>query len=80
MTNVQVRDVPEAVLVALKQRAGARGVSLQRFLRDVLLAEAAVATNAAVLDDAAGEPDGYPAREGDAAAELERQRGERDGR
>jgi len=47
MSNVQVRDVPDAVLRALKQRAAAQGLSLQRFLQEVLLAEAAVATNAA---------------------------------
>lgn len=74
MSNVQVRDVPDAVLLALKQRATARGLSLQRFLREVLLAEAAVATNAALLDEAADDPGTYRARPGEAAAELGRQR------
>lgn len=74
MSQVQVRDVPDAVLRALKQRAAARGMSLQRFLQEVLAAEAAVATNAALLDDAAADPDGYPAEPGDAAAQLEVER------
>ena len=80
MANVQVRDVPEPVLAALKQRATARGISLQRFLRDVLFAEAAVTTNAALLDDAAADPEGFLARPGDAASELDRQRDDRDPR
>ena len=77
MSNVQVRDVPAAVLRALKQRAAAQGLSLQRFLQEVLLAEAAVATNAALLDDAAADVGGYPAEPGDAAAELDRERRDR---
>jgi plasmid stability protein len=78
MTNVQVRDVPEAVLAALKQRAAAEGASLQRFLRDMLFAEASVTTNAALLDDAAADPDGYAVQAGDAADVLDRQRADRD--
>ena len=74
MTNVQVRDVPDAVLRALKQRAAVQGLSLQRFLQEVLVAEAAVVTNAALLDDAAADVGGYPAEPGDAAEELDRQR------
>ena len=74
MSNVQVRDVPDAVLRALKQRAAAQGLSLQRFLQEVLLAEAAVATNAALLDDAAADADGYRAEPGGAAAELDHER------
>ena len=77
MSNVQVRDVPDAVLRALKQRAAAQGLSLQRFLQEVLVAEAAVVTNAALLDDAAADRGGYRAEPGDAAAELD---GERRGR
>jgi plasmid stability protein len=77
MSNVQVRDVPEAVLRALKQRAAAQGLSLQRFLQEVLLAEAAVVANAALLDDAAADAGGYRAEPDDAAAELDRQRGGR---
>jgi plasmid stability protein len=74
MSNVQVRDVPDVVLRALKQRAAAQGLSLQRFLREVLLAEAAVASNAALLDDAETDVDGYRAELGDAASELARAR------
>ena len=78
MTNVQVRDVPDAVLRALKQRAVAEGLSLQRFLQEVLFAEAAVVTNAVLLDDAAADGGGYLAQPGDAAAELDRERRGRD--
>lgn len=78
MSNVQVRDVPDAVLRALKQRAAAQGLSLQRFLQEILRAEAAVVTNAALLDDAAADVDGYRAEPGDAAAELAGQRRGRD--
>jgi antitoxin FitA len=74
MSNVQVRDVPDAVLRALKQRAASQGLSLQRFLQEVLLAESAVVTNAALLDEAAADADGYQAEPGDAAAELDRER------
>ena len=74
MTNVQVRDVPDAVLRALRQRATAQGLSLQRFLQEVLFAEASVVTNAALIDDAAADAAGYPVEPGDAAAELERER------
>jgi plasmid stability protein len=77
MSNVQVRDVPDAVLRALKQRAAAQGLSLQRFLQEVLLAEAAVVTNAALLDDAAADTGGYRAEPGDAARELDRERRDR---
>jgi plasmid stability protein len=78
MSNVQVRDVPDAVLRALKQRAAAQGLSLQRFLQEVLLAEAAVVTNAALLDDAAAaDTGGYRAEPGDAALELDRERRDR---
>ena len=74
MTNVQVRDVPDSVLRALKQRAAAQGLSLQRFLQEVLVAEAAVVANAALLDDAAADSGAYPVEPGDAAAELDLQR------
>jgi hypothetical protein len=78
MTNVQVRDVPEAVLDALKRRAEAQGLSLQRFLRAVLVAEASVSTNSALLAEAENDADAFPASAGDAAAELARQRAGRD--
>ena len=78
MSHVQVRDVPDTVLHALKQRAAAEGLSLQRFLQEVLFAEAAVVANAALLDDAAADVDGYPADPGEAAAELDLGRHGRD--
>ena len=59
---------------APSSNAPLRRVCLQRFLQEVLLAEAAVATNAALLDDAAADADGYRAEPGDAAAELDHER------
>jgi plasmid stability protein len=41
-TVVQVRDVPEEVVAALKARADARGQSLTAYLRDLLAQEAAM--------------------------------------
>jgi Antitoxin FitA-like, ribbon-helix-helix len=41
-TVVQVRDVPLDVVVALKARAEARGISLAAFLRELLANEAAM--------------------------------------
>lgn len=40
-TVVQVRDVPEEVVAALKDRAESRGQSLAAYLRDLLADEAA---------------------------------------
>ena len=53
MTNVQVRDVPEAVLVALRGAAAARGESLQRYLLSMLTEQARIDATAAVLAAAA---------------------------
>jgi plasmid stability protein len=78
MSHVQVRDVPEDVLGALKARAAENGQSLQRFLLDLFAEEAAVATNAAVLDEAAADTASYPAVAGEAADLVRRGRQERD--
>ncbi|MCA1673561.1 MAG: BrnA antitoxin family protein [Actinobacteria bacterium] len=40
-TILQVRDVPEAVLTRLRERAKARGMSLSAYVRDLLTNEAA---------------------------------------
>jgi plasmid stability protein len=45
--HIQVRDVPDAVFLALKARAAASGRSLSEFLRD-LLADA-VAAQASIV-------------------------------
>jgi plasmid stability protein len=67
VTNVQVRDVPDAVVAALKMRAAEAGQSLQRFLLDLLEAEAGVARNTALLDEAAADTGLGPAEPGEAA-------------
>jgi plasmid stability protein len=77
MVNVQVRNVDDEVVRRLKARAAQRGQNLQGFLADVLSAEAAVAANDVVLDEASA--DVLPnARRGGAAAEVRRGRIERD--
>ncbi|WP_125774983.1 FitA-like ribbon-helix-helix domain-containing protein [Antribacter gilvus] len=53
MVALQIRDVPEAVRDTLTERARARGQSLQSYLREVVLREAAFANNLAVLDSVA---------------------------
>jgi plasmid stability protein len=39
-TILQVRDVPEAVIARLRERARAKGVSLSAYVRDLLAADA----------------------------------------
>lgn len=77
MSHVQVRNVPDDVVAALKRRAARDRQSLQRYLVDLLSAEAAVAGNADLLDEAADEV-GYPAEPGESAAELRQDRRARD--
>lgn len=50
MVAIQIRDVPDDARDALTARARARGQSLQSFLREVVLREAAFGHNVAVLD------------------------------
>lgn len=53
MSNVQIRDVPESTMAALRCTAAARGQSLQRYLLAVLTEQARIDATAAVLADAA---------------------------
>ena len=50
MTHLQIRDVPDDVRDALAQRATERGQSLNRYLRDVVVREAAFADNRVLID------------------------------
>ncbi|MGL5828522.1 MAG: FitA-like ribbon-helix-helix domain-containing protein [Angustibacter sp.] len=50
MPLVQVRDVPEATLKALKAHAAERGVTLSAYLRGELERLAARPTNAEIVD------------------------------
>jgi antitoxin FitA len=77
MTNVQIRDVPESVVANLKKRAAGRGQSLQGYLRDLLVAEAAVQVNNEIFDRAARRTGKYQATEGESAEEVRRAREER---
>lgn len=52
MTNVQIKNVPEATHAVLRKRASAAGQSLQEYLRAKLIAEAAQPTLDEVLERA----------------------------
>jgi hypothetical protein len=78
MTNVQVRDVPESVLTLLKRDAVRNGLSLQRYLQDLLAAQAAVIRNNEILDRIAARLDGLPEAEDDVVEIIGQGRGERD--
>lgn len=49
MVAIQIRDVPEAVSDALKVRAQRDGLSVQRYLLELITAEAAMEHNREVL-------------------------------
>jgi plasmid stability protein len=49
-TILQVRDVPGDVLVRLRERAAARGISLSAYVRELLAADAAQETMDEVID------------------------------
>jgi hypothetical protein len=78
MTNVQVRDVPDRVLMLLKGDAARRGLSLQRYLQDLLEARAGVINNNQLLDEARADLDGLPPIEDDAAEIIRQGREDRD--
>ena len=80
MRNVQVRDVPEPVLDALKQSAAGRGQSLQRYLLDLLTEQAQRATTDVVLDEAAANAHRAGAGSFDSVALVREGRAERDAR
>jgi plasmid stability protein len=54
MPTVQIRDVPEATIRALRARAAGRGMSLGAHLRDELIRLSARPTNAEVVERMAG--------------------------
>lgn len=51
MTHLQIRDIPDDVRVVLAERARERGQSLNMYLREVVVREAAFAGNRALIDD-----------------------------
>lgn len=51
---LQVRDVPEDVLIKLRERAKARGTSLSAYVRELLTDEAAQETMDDVIERIAG--------------------------
>lgn len=53
VSTVQIRDVPEHAMAALRRAAAARGESLQRYLWSVVLEQARIDATANVLAEAA---------------------------
>jgi plasmid stability protein len=78
MSSVQVRDVPDSVVHALKSAAAKRGQSLQRYLVELLTEQARVATTIAVLDEAAANARQAGAQSFDSVALVREGRDERD--
>jgi hypothetical protein len=60
MTNVLIRDVPAGDLDQIRSAAAARGTSLQNYLRDVVLAQAAYLRRQEALARAAKRLGGRP--------------------
>lgn len=77
VSNVQIRDVPDDVLAALKVEAGAQGQSLQRYLLDLLTARARATHRREVLQGVAADLHQGGATEFDSVALLRRARDER---
>jgi plasmid stability protein len=78
MSNVQIRNVPDDVLGALKKGAARYGESLQTFLLGVLTEEAGVETNAEILAEAAADPGLAHGQPGESAELVRQAREERD--
>lgn len=79
MVAIQIRDVPDDARDALTERARARGQSLQAFLREIVLREAAFGHNVAVLDTIATWRAGSPASGQDVLDALDDARTRRPG-
>jgi hypothetical protein len=78
MSSVQIRDVPVAVVDALKSAAAKRGQSLQRYLVELLIEQARIATTIAVLDEAAANAQQAEARPFDSVTLVREGRDARD--
>jgi hypothetical protein len=83
VTVLTIRDVPEHARDDLAEAARLRGVSMQKYLLDLVLTEANRAHNRAVLARArkrVGSGGGVTDRQFDAADEIRRLRAEREER
>jgi hypothetical protein len=78
MSGIQIRNVPEPVVDALKNAATRRGQSLQRYLIDLLTEQARISTTMAVLDEAAANAHRAGAEAFDSVALVREGRTERD--
>lgn len=79
MVAIQIRDIPDETRDALARRARAQGQSLQTFLREVLVREAAFENNIAVLDHIAAWREGAATTGKDVLDALDGARAERAG-
>jgi antitoxin FitA len=78
MVALQIRDVPPDVRDALAERAAANGQSLQTYLLALVEADARRGQNTQVLQRFANRADGSRSRTGQTAAELAKQRRDRE--
>lgn len=76
MVAIQIRDVPDDVRDALVSQADANGQSLQRFLLDVVSAQARRSRNVELLRRFGSRSDGVRAAPGLTADELASERDE----
>ncbi|MGH3685033.1 MAG: FitA-like ribbon-helix-helix domain-containing protein [Pseudonocardiaceae bacterium] len=78
MSGIQIRNLPESVVDALKSAATRRGQSLQRYLVELLTEQARISTTMAVLDEAAANAHRASAGAFDSVALVREGRSERD--
>ncbi|MFD6175646.1 MULTISPECIES: FitA-like ribbon-helix-helix domain-containing protein [unclassified Isoptericola] len=78
MAYLQIRDVPDDVRDVLAERARERGQSLNMYLRDVVLREAAFDRNRALIDDLTSRRQGSTFTADDVVAARDAARGRRD--
>lgn len=77
---IQIRSVPDDVRQKLAAMAKSEGMSLQAFLRDLLIREADWAVNAAIMEEAARTPGKATGSVEEAPAFTDRWKAERDAR
>lgn len=77
MVALQIRDIPVDVRDVLTRRARGKGQSLQAYLREMVLRDAAFDDNVALLDSIAASRNGSPATGQDVLDALDEARRER---
>lgn len=77
MKSVQIRDVPDPVVAALRRTAATRGESMQRYLLSVLTEQARIDATEAILIEAAEDARDSPGAKFDAGEWVRTARDER---